>query len=476
MHVGESRLVLVLRLALGLGCVLVAGCFDADGRSPSGGESDGGADGSDGASDGNAGGACGSGGTTQCIRPSYVNAVELAAAGGPALHLVAGADATWNVDTGELNDNGATTQLDGTVESQEEGVPERIVFHVGSLAIDEGATLRVTGSRAVVLLATGDITIDGTLDISADRDKGGPGGATSATNTATGSLWPTSGRPGQVVIKKGPVVDTTFAFGGAGGGSNGNKGGDGGNATAAQANTQTAEANGGAPGDAAAWTASLVGGGAGGVGTCDGSFVRGGGGGGALVLTSQTRIVIGAAGHIRAAGAGGRTAASTASCNAGGGGSAGGGGAGGTVVLEAREVHIAGGLYANGGGGGGGDTIKSASPSMLGQDGQATLDAATGGDAGGAQDIGFGLLHTKIVASAGGAGGANATGGDAAANASLSGGPYDGTHAHAGGGGGGLGRIVIRTESGDAATDDGTLSPSGGDLLVVEKATTFTLE
>ncbi|MCA9603792.1 MAG: hypothetical protein KC417_17290, partial [Myxococcales bacterium] len=82
----------------------------------------------------------------------------------------------------------------------------------------------------------------------------------------------------------------------------------------------------------------------------------------------------------------------------------------------------------------------------------------------------------KIVASAGGAGGANATGGDAAANASLSGGPYDGTHAHAGGGGGGLGRIVIRTESGDAATDDGTLSPSGGDLLVVEKATTFTLE
>ncbi|MCA9602743.1 MAG: hypothetical protein KC417_11990, partial [Myxococcales bacterium] len=109
-----------------------------------------------------------------------------------------------------------------------------------------------------------------------------------------------------------------------------------------------------------------------------------------------------------------------------------------------------------------------------GADGTRTTAAAEGGAAATSSSS---ATWGKITAGPGAAGAAN-TGSGASAPESTVSEPADLStcSTYGGGGGGGLGRIVIRTVSGEAEMDDATFSPSGDELLTLGKAKTFTLE
>ncbi|MEZ4255520.1 MAG: hypothetical protein R3A78_07360 [Polyangiales bacterium] len=193
---------------------------------------------------------CGTTGLPDCVRPSFVAIRELAVAGGPDLLIQTGTHATWNVDTGELKDGSDTATIVPTVQAQEDGMPKLSVLAVHMLEVESGATLTLTGANAVAILATGDITIDGLLDASGNKDVGGPGGASSAKDGKTSGLWASSAKPCDPKSTR-DVLNKTVATAicGGGGGSNATSGGAGGTAKANR-NGITAQAEGGSPGDA----------------------------------------------------------------------------------------------------------------------------------------------------------------------------------------------------------------------------------
>ncbi|MEZ4254581.1 MAG: hypothetical protein R3A78_02555 [Polyangiales bacterium] len=460
--------------------VLLAGCHDFDALRGTGLDA-----GHDGAVDRDAevDGGCGTAGSPDCIiRPSFINAYELATAGGPDILISVGETATWNTDTGEIDHGTGTEQLNPTVENQDADAPPRSVFTVDSLTVERGATLTFEGTNAVAILAVGEIGIAGRVVASAQALVGGPGGASSAEDASTSGLWVSSGRPGEFEEARSSLTFVVIneAWSGGGGASNASIGGEGGDASGNQLNTAPADAAGGDSGGSSPWPHSLVGGGAGGWGICgsgNGSPVPGGAGGGALLLASQTAIEIDSEGVIVAAGAGGRAPIDVAACPGPRGGSGGGGGAGGTIVLEAGTVRLDGGVYANGGGGGGGETRKSqVVHAMSGSAGTSSIQVAAGGLRGAdfsepVEPIG----DRTSSASAGGAGAANTTGATAGPPAMASVGATGYTRVYGGGGGGGAGRIIIGTVSG-TYEGGGETSPSGSDLVVVAKAKTFALE
>ncbi len=283
------------------------------------------------------------------------------------------------------------------------------VFKLGSLHVT--GPIEVVGTRALALIANGEITIDDTIDARGCEgtvQQPGPGGfaganaKASATGSGAGAV-PAAGKAG------------------AGGGGYGGSGGDGG------PNVATLGGTGGAPfGDDA--ISMLVGGGGGGGGPGGGGGV-GGGGGGAVQLVSNTQITIGNTGGVDASGCGGGLGAG------GGEDGAGGGGAGGAVLLEAPTIAIAGALAVNGGGGGG----SGGSPGTDGSSGTLDRTRASGG-------------------AAGTGGGGGAIGGLGGAAATLAGDP--GLEApRSSGGGGGVGRIRLSTLGG-VATVTGQLSPA----------------
>ncbi|MEM7230828.1 MAG: VCBS repeat-containing protein [Planctomycetota bacterium] len=238
-------------------------------------------------------------------------------------------------------------------------------FHVSSLAVSAGSEVTVRGDHPLVFLVTGDVTIEGLLDVS---------------GVDGGSLGDTRGRP----------VGATGGRGGPGGGNGGAGGGlqpgtgtlDGGHGAGAGAGGAgrtgiAVVASGGGGGHSAAGTAGSTGaaggssysasrlsrlhGGSGGGGgsarddnlsdglnadagvTGDDGGGGGGGGGGALRITcgGTLRIV----GQILANGGGGGTG------NADFGGN-GGGGSGGSILLQARggvTVETGSTISANGG-------------------------------------------------------------------------------------------------------------------------------
>jgi hypothetical protein len=184
------------------------------------------------------------------------------------------------------------------------------VIAATTFSIAQNRKLRATGTRPLVVLATGAITMDGTLDVSAGA----------ATN------------PFACVA---PVA-ATGAQGGAGGSFRG-RGGSGAGAV-----------NGLGPASAAATTNLAFRGGCDGGKGGGGNGGAGGSGGGAMYLIGAS---ISISGTLDANGAGGARGT-----NASGGG--GGGGAGGFIGLDATSVIVAdgGSVIANGGGGGEGAT------------------------------------------------------------------------------------------------------------------------
>ena len=196
------------------------------------------------------------------------------------------APGTYAIDT-----NGPSPSLSGpgNVSIRGEVSNGIAVFDFTTINIGSGETITASGAFPLALLSRGDITINGTIDVSASNTGGGPGGGAGGdTSTQTG------------------------IGGGPGGGSFGSGGGFGG-----PGGTSGATIGGGVSyGDL---LQTLQGGSGGGAGGIPG---LGGGGGGGIEIGALGGITIGGNGILADGGAGGP--GSVGASNAGGGGSGGG--------------------------------------------------------------------------------------------------------------------------------------------------------
>ncbi|HEY4181185.1 MAG TPA: hypothetical protein VGM90_30280 [Kofleriaceae bacterium] len=288
--------------------------------------------------------------------------------------------------------------------AQENGGPELLILQAKSIELASGVSFRVVGTHGLVLVASSQITITGTLEASADHQTAGAGGAPSGAGTGAGAQ---------------ANNDTNGWDSGANGASFGAAGGKGGDVP----DPHNIFASAATPPYGDAVQTLLVGGSGGGNATPLACNTKGGGGGGAVQLTAPTVTINGA---IRASGGGG---VGGTVCDLGGGvmdaSSGGGGGAGGSIYIQAANVAGTGWLTANGGAGGGGGCQScsgSARTGGSGENGSTSGVAAIGGTSS-LNPSGYGF---------GGAGGASS----ATAENGVQGG-------NGGGGGGGVGRIHL---------------------------------
>jgi hypothetical protein len=280
---------------------------------------------------------------------------------------------------------------------------EAVVLVMDTLSVAAGSTLRLVGTRPVILAVFGDARVGGRIDASAEGAMPGPG-ADRGCEPGAGATGANGG--------------TYNAAGGGSGGGFGSPGASGGRGAATIGTAPAAVSGGVANGSAT--LSPLRGGCSGGSGgRGDGATgTPGGGGGGALQISAAGRLEV--YGAIRAAGGGGGVSADSED---GGGG----GGSGGAILLEAQPLDLDGTavISANGGGGGSGQASFSSNNAEAGADGAADITVAAGG-------------------SASGNGG---DGGSGAARAGDAAGGSDGTTAFGngggGGGGGGVGRIRV---------------------------------
>jgi hypothetical protein len=207
------------------------------------------------------------------------------------------------------------------------GGPQVVVVPLRSLILSSGATLRLLGSRPVILAIDGAATIDGVIDASASGTSAGAGGNWSCGTSQGGN-------------GSGSTVRRDGASGGGGGGY-GTAGGK-----AGTADTDGSDVPGGNAGvtRGAATLSPLIAGCAGGLaGGC--STVGGAGGGGVQISASGLLDVNGT---IRANGGAGALP-----CGSGDEGGGTGGGSGGAILLEATSIDTAGStLQVDGGSGG----------------------------------------------------------------------------------------------------------------------------
>ena len=267
----------------------------------------------------------------------------------------------------------------------------------GTISISNGVSVRATGNKPLVLLATtGAITIDGTLDVASHVNFPNavvPAAASNFAGCDAGTL-PNNG-------------------GGGAGGSFGTQGGNGG------IGRNVAASNGVA--GAAQVPTALRGGCKGQDGNGAANFGVGGDGGGAVYLIAETAINIGGTGVINASGAGATDGFVGGSVGGGGGGS------GGLIGLDAPAIANAGNVFANGGGGGeasGGSNPNTRQLAFCGAD-PVGIGPAPGGNGG------------TTNGGNGGAGAANTANGTNGQN------NPGGASGGGGGGGGGVGVIKV---------------------------------
>jgi hypothetical protein len=207
------------------------------------------------------------------------------------------------------------------------GGPEVVVLPFRNLGVEAGSTLRLTGSRPVILAAFGNVVIGGSIDADAN-----------GTTPGAGGNWSCGASQG------GNGSGSTALLGGAsgGGGGLGTAGGKGG-----IADTDGTPSSGGLAGVARgnSTPTPLLGGCAGGqAGDCS---TAGGAGGGAVQISSTGTLWI-LGGTLHANGANGATP-----CDSNGESGGTGGGSGGTILLEAPNVQVdASSLQVTGGRGG----------------------------------------------------------------------------------------------------------------------------
>ena len=305
-------------------------------------------------------------------------------------------------------------------------LPDLAVLHVSTFAVSGGATVRVLGSRPLVVVASGVISINGVLDAGARRATPGAGGNDAMTGSGAGGIGKHSG---------------TYFDSGAGGGGFGSVAAAGGGATCNTTcgSTITGGAAGTPNGDL---VSALIGGSGGGNPATSASCgaTTGGAGGGAVQLSSPTSIAIGSGGGVLAGGGGGDGGVN---CNGGTWGAGGGGGSGGGIVLQAPVIMNQGVLAANGGGGGGGAGTNDGNGSGPGIHGQ------PGSDGGGS---------TAVAVAGGDVGTWSSSGGNGAAltGAAQVGVTNTDSDGNGGGGGGAVGRILFAVTT----VSMGTCSPA----------------
>jgi hypothetical protein len=276
--------------------------------------------------------------------------------------------------------------------------PELCVKTASSITINRD--IRFSGTRPIVLLATGSISVTsaGKLDLA------------EGAGANTGTCMPP--------MQNGQDNTASSANAGAGGGGGGAFGSAGGGGGAGENGAA------GGTGGVAVGATYIRGGCRGGNGgrSSSGAGGSGGNGGGGIYLIAGASISI--AGGINASGGGGSGGAN----KAGGGG----GGSGGLIGLDAPTVSISGTLFANGGGGGEG-----------GGDGVSGFGGEDPGDWDEIPDGGKGLI-----------GGGNGGNGAYRTTAALDGGSVG---KGGGGGGAGLGRILVFSAS---VTLSSSISPA----------------
>lgn len=322
------------------------------------------------------------------------------------------------IDTMDLTINGAPPPAGVTFQRTNQETPGQPIttLHVTTLTVMSGATVEVRGDRPLVVVASGEILIEGVLDGSANRGRPGPGGF-------TGGNGPQGGSDGE--------NQSTFLDSGGGGAGFGTAGAKGGDSPCGMMCTSAIGGDaGGVYGDPPqTWLHGGSGGGRG-ASQCSGDRV-GGGGGGAIQLYSASSITVSVTGGIAVnggGGAGGEPCPMTATAGSGGG-------SGGSIFLQAPIVTTLGLLTANGGGGGGG--ANGSGDGSPGQDGQFSTSAAAGGPGAG------------MGGASGGAGGV------------LGSAPTPGNDAfqgNAGGGGGAVGRVSVHTRLN--FTNGGVITPT----------------
>lgn len=366
---------------------------------------------------------CGSPPDVHCVqlRASHITDETLLPSGDTALHVTTGQSVQIDTDTGAITMGATVIRAGGTgtapgtigfsVQVQPTGAALG-VFTVSTLDVDSGATLSAIGARALVILASGNVMIDGAVDVGARGNAAGPGGYAGGGHRANGG-GPSHGGAGENT----GIGDVLMS--GGGGGGHGGSGGGGGDEHPFCCDTANGGGGGGTSTDG---DGSYLMGGSGGGGGADASNGGiGGGGGGALQITSLTTIHITTAGIVRAPGGG-----ASHGDQAGGGG-----GAGGTIFLESLTIGLDNIVSVTGGGGGGGRSG----------------DGARGTD-------------TTNGAGGGGGGSGGGSGGGGAAGGSMNGG--DGGDGDGGGGGGGEAGVLFALQAAAAAS---AIVPSSARLM-----------
>lgn len=251
------------------------------------------------------------------------------------------------------NFNSGSTGADGAfapATSQTIVVPDSGVFNFTTVNIPAGVAItfsRGTNNKPVIILASGDVTIGGTITID------GKPGNSNATGGAGGPGGFNGGLGGYGFDQSFSGVSGDGPGGGGGGvsssiitGTNIGDGGGGGNGTAGTNGGGGGNGGSGGPKVGAVTILPLIGGSGGGGGgaATNARGGGGGGGGGAILIASSTTITV--TGTINARGGNG---IGFSTFNNGGGG-----GAGGAIRLIANTINGTGTLNVNGGSGGGG--------------------------------------------------------------------------------------------------------------------------
>lgn len=219
-------------------------------------------------------------------------------------------------------------------------LPEDGVFNYTTVTVDSGTTLtfkKNAQNTSVTILATGDVSIAGTIDVSGQAGnyiipgEGGPGGFDGGVGAAAKQTGRRGEGPGGGYGGVGrPDSDRYVGAGGGGGysakGSNGGSDGGssypGGSGGPSYGNERLLPLLGGSGGGGGGGSSKYVGG-------------AGGGGGGAIVIASSGNIAI--TGALKANGGAGAYGERVVT-NYGSYGGAGGGGAGGAIRLVANEI------------------------------------------------------------------------------------------------------------------------------------------
>jgi hypothetical protein len=251
-------------------------------------------------------------------------------------------DNSWLYVAGSSGGYAPDRLLDSRIVTQSNGSQIR-VFDFGSLTVDASYTLTFAGSLSAALVASGDITINGTIVANSNSLAGGTHGA-SAPGATGGLLGSGSGRR-----IDSPCCGYDMASGGGGGG----KGSSGQQGNSGSLFPSFAPNGAGGLGGSADPTPHILSGGGGGAGGVDGTdfccFTQGGdggAGGGAVLFATPGNLTVGVTGSITANGARGSDP------NNGTGG-AGGGGAGGAIWFDVDGIWTNRGTISAVGGSGG---------------------------------------------------------------------------------------------------------------------------